>query len=271
MIIVREDGKKGSVTRRIKRKGRPDQLVIEFDDGTRLMTTEDQLTIRKDGSALLSRSSATLSSIPIQPTELAPGAELVIPVAIEELQVEKRSVVRGVVHVETRVETHEQSVDEPLLLEEVTVERTPIDKEIHGEIPKVHEQNGTLVIPIIEEVLVVAKQLRLKEEIRVIRHKRSVREPQKFQVRRQIVEVERVEEGTAHAEGAQNQVPIPQKTGAAVAMKSAKPSTGPQRHAPKEAAPATKKSPPVAKAATPKKKSSPGASKKSGTEKRRRS
>ena len=87
MIIVREDGQKGSVTRRIKRKGQPDQLIIEFDDGTRLMTTEDQLTIRKDGSAFLSRSSTTLSSIPIQPMELAPGEELVIPVAIEELHV----------------------------------------------------------------------------------------------------------------------------------------------------------------------------------------
>jgi uncharacterized protein (TIGR02271 family) len=264
MIIVREDGQKGSVTRRIKRKGQPDQLVIEFDDGTRLTATEDQLALRKDGSALLSRSSATLSSIPIQPTELAAGEELVIPVAIEELQVEKRAVVRGIVHVATRVETREQTVDEPLLLEEVTVERTPIDKEIHGEIPKVHEQNGTLVIPVIEEVLVVAKQLRLKEEIRVIRHKRSVHEPQQFQVRRQIVEVQRVGEETAHAQGAQDHVPFPQETEAAVDVKSAKPSTMPQSQAPKEAAPAVKKSRPEAKAATPtpKKKSSPGAEKK---------
>jgi uncharacterized protein (TIGR02271 family) len=267
MIIVREDGEKGSVTRKIKRKGQPDQIVIEFDDGTRLMTTEDQLTLRKDGTALLSRSSASLSSIPIQPTELAPGDELVIPVAIEELHIQKRSVVRGVVHVETRVETNEQTVDEPLLREEVTVERTPIDKEIHGEIPKVHEQNGTLVIPVIEEVLVVSKQLRLKEEIRVIRRQRSVREPQKFQVRRQIVEVARGEEGTVLAEEAQNPVSFPQKTGAAIAQKSAKPSAEPRSHAPTEAARATKKSPPVAKAAAPKKKSSPPAPKKRGDRK----
>jgi uncharacterized protein (TIGR02271 family) len=266
MIIVREDGKKGSVTRKIKRKGRPDQLVIEFDDGTRLMTTEDQLTLRKDGTALLSRSSASLSSIPLQPLELAPGEELVIPVAIEELQVQKRRVVRGGVHVETRVETNEQTVDEPLLLEEVTIERTPIDKEIHGETPTVYEQDGTLVIPVIEEVLVVAKQLRLKEEIRVIRRKRSVHEPQKFQVRRQLVKVERVKEGTVLAEEARDQVPFPQKTGAADAIKSPKkspkPSTEPQSHAPKEAAPATKKSPSVAKAVAPKKQSSPRAPKK---------
>jgi uncharacterized protein (TIGR02271 family) len=262
MIIFREDGKKGSVTRKIKRKGRPDQLVIEFEDGTRLMTTEDQLTLRKDGTALLSRSSTTRSSIPIQPMELAPGEELVIPVAIEELHVQKRHVVRGVVHVETRVETNEQTVDEPLVREEVIVERTPIDKEIHGKIPKVHEKNGTLVIPVIEEVLVVAKQLRLKEEIRVIRRKRSVREPQKFQVRRQIVEVERVEEGKVLSEGARDQLPFPQKTGTAAARKSAKATTEPQPHAPNEAAPTNKKSPPAAKAAGPKKPSSPRAPKK---------
>jgi uncharacterized protein (TIGR02271 family) len=226
------------------------------------MTTEDQLTIRKDGSAFLSRSSTTLSSIPIQPMELAPGEELVIPVAIEELHVQKRHVVRGVVHVDTRVETSEQTVDEPLLREEVVVERTPIDKEIHGQIPKVQEKNGTLVIPVIEEVLVVAKQLRLKEEIRVIRRKKSVREPQKFQVRRQIVEVERVEDGTVLAEGAQNQVSSPQKTGAAVAITSANPSTETQSQASREAAPATKESPPVAKAVAPKKPSSPRAPKK---------
>jgi uncharacterized protein (TIGR02271 family) len=263
MIIFGEDGKKGSVTRKIKRKGRPDQLVIEFDDGTRLMTTEDQLTIRKDGSAFLSGSSTVLS-IPIQPMELAPGEELVIPVATEELQVQKRRVVSGVIHVETRVETNEQNVDEPLLREEVTVERTPIDKEIQGEIPKVHEQNGTLVIPVIEEVLVVAKQLRLKEEIRVIRRKTSVHEPQKFQVRRQIVEVERVEEETVPAEGTENQVSSPQKAVPTVATTSAKPSAKPLPHVPKKAAPATKKSAPIAKAAAPKTKHSPGAPKKKG-------
>ena len=161
--IISEDGRKGRVARRIAWKGQSDQLLIEFDNGSRLTITEDQLELRKDGTVVLRRKSDHLTNLEFTAVELAPGEELVIPVAVEYLQVAKRKVVRGVVHVRTRVETREQLVDEPLLHEEITVERTVIDKEIRGEIPKPVEKNGVLIIPVIEEVLVVTKQLRLKE------------------------------------------------------------------------------------------------------------
>ena len=196
MNIISEDGRKGRVARRITRKGQPDQLQIEFDDGSRLSTTEDQLELRQDGTAVLLRKSDHLTELTLKAVDLAAGEELVIPVGIEELHVAKRKVVRGVVHVRTRVQTREQVVDEPLLHEEVTVERIAIDKEIRGEIPQATEKNGVLIIPVIEEVLVITKQLRLKEEIRVIRKSTKVRKPEKFELRREHIEIERREDGT---------------------------------------------------------------------------
>jgi uncharacterized protein (TIGR02271 family) len=264
MMIFFEDGRKGSVTRRIKSEGRPDQLVIEFEDGTRLMMSEDQVTLRKDGNATLSRRSANLSIIPIQAVELAPGEQLVVPVATEELRVQTRRVVRGVVHVQTRVETSEETVDEPLLHEEVTIERTPIDQEIRGEVPKAREHNGTLVIPIVEEVLVVSKQLRLKEEIRVIRRQTTVRTPQKFQVRRQVVEVERVEDGTVLAEPSQHPEQIGTQTGPGAARNTVGVSTNPQSSTAKKPSATAQNPPPAAKKAATKKESPRPAPKKRG-------
>jgi stress response protein YsnF len=263
MIIVREDGGKGSVLRRIKGKGKPDKLVIEFEDGTRLTTTEAQLKPRDDGTALLLRSSA-LSNIPFQAVELAPGEELVIPVAAEQIQVQKRPVVRGVIHVRTRVETTDQTVDERLVHEEVIVERIRIDKEIGNEYPKIHEHNGVLVIPVVEEVLVVSKQLRLKEELRVIRRKKTVHEAQTVQVRRQVVEVERVKPEAIPDERGQNQVPLPAKTMAPGGRKSARRSSAARSDTSKQAAPTTRRSAPVEKVAASKKKGPSRASKKKG-------
>jgi uncharacterized protein (TIGR02271 family) len=262
MIIVREDGKEGSVLRRIKSKGKPDTLVVEFDDGTRLETTEAQLSRRKDGAALLLRPSRTVSNLPVQAVELAPGEELVVPIAAESIDVQKRQVVRGVIHVQTRVETTEQTVDEPLIHEEVNVERVPIDKEIGDQYPKVREENGVLVIPVVEEVLVVRKQLRLKEELRVIRRKKTVHEPQTFQVRRQLVEVERVQqEATPDVQG-QNQAPVRPKTKAPGEKKSAVRSSAPRSGATKQAAPTKKTSSPATKATASKKEPSSRAAKK---------
>jgi uncharacterized protein (TIGR02271 family) len=230
------------VLRRIKNKGKPDKLVIEFDDGTRLMTAEAQLALRNDGTALLLRSSTAPLSIPPQAVELASGEELVIPVAAEQIHVQKRRVVRGIVRIQTRVETTEKTVDETLIHEEVIVERTPIDKVIGDEHPRIREEDGVLVIPVVEEVLVVSKQLLLKEELRVIRRKKSVHKPQTFQVRRQTVEVERVKQEAVPDEQGQNQVPLPTKKAATARRKSAKSSNKPRSDTPKKAVPKATKS-----------------------------
>jgi stress response protein YsnF len=51
------------------------------------------------------------------------------------------------------------------------VERVPIDMLVSGPEPMQHYEGDTLVIPVLEEVLVLEKRVRLKEEVRVTRRK----------------------------------------------------------------------------------------------------
>ena len=66
--------------------------------------------------------------------------------------------------------THEreQLIDELLAHETVEIDRTPIGRQV-DEMPAIRDEGDTVVIPIVEEVLVIERRLLLKEEIRVRR------------------------------------------------------------------------------------------------------
>lgn len=114
-----------------------------------------------------------------------------VPVVEERLNVGTRVRETGRVRLSKRVETHEEIVDEPLLREEVEVERVPVGRYVDAP-PPVREDGATTVIPVLEEVLVVEKRLLLKEELHVTRRKTEARDPQRVQLRSEHVEVERL-------------------------------------------------------------------------------
>jgi uncharacterized protein (TIGR02271 family) len=188
--IMRDDGQPGTVVQRISTAEAVPQLVIDFADGSRLVVPEDVLVAQPDGTYHLRLNETVLGN---QGAIVSAADEpLVIPVVAEELTVEKRQVIRGTVRVHTRVESREEVVDEPLLREEVIVERVPVNALVEGEAPTPHEEEGVFVIPILEEVLVVEKRLLLKEEVRVTRRRTTISKPQPVTLRREVVEVERV-------------------------------------------------------------------------------
>jgi uncharacterized protein (TIGR02271 family) len=118
-------------------------------------------------------------------------AETVIPVIVEEARIHKERRVTGKVRLRKIVHHEEQTVDEPLLKERVSVERVTIDQWV-DEAPPIRNEGETLVVPVVEEVLVVEKRLRLREEIRLTWHQEEEHEPQRLVVRREEVRVERV-------------------------------------------------------------------------------
>lgn len=109
----------------------------------------------------------------------------------ERLRVEKQVQETGRVRLTTRVETREETVDEPLLREAVEVERTPIGRYVDAP-AEIRQEGDVTVVPVHEEVLVVEKRLLLKEEVRLVRRRTTAREPQEVTLRRQHVEVERL-------------------------------------------------------------------------------
>jgi uncharacterized protein (TIGR02271 family) len=187
--IVRSDGQLATLTQRISRMGSPDQLVVTFDDGTCLTIAEDVLIPREDGTYLIPLDQTMLTDMEL--AALDNNEQIVVPVIEEELLVTKQQIERSVVRVTTKVNSHEEVVDEPLLYEWVSVERVPVNQFIEEDLPNVREENGVMVIPIIEEVLVIQKKILLREEVHLTKHKTTVRKPQKIVLRSQVVEVER--------------------------------------------------------------------------------
>ena len=188
--VMRDEGQQGTVVQRITTAEAAPQLVIVFADGSQLVVPEDVLIAQPDGTYHLRLNQTAL----VKEVTKASGVEepLVVPVVAEELAVEKRQVTRGTVRIHTRVETREEVVDEPLLHEEIAVERVPVNALVEGEAPMPHYENEVFVIPILEEVLVVQKRLLLKEEVRVTRRSTTMSKPQQVTLRREVVEIERI-------------------------------------------------------------------------------
>jgi uncharacterized protein (TIGR02271 family) len=125
-----------------------------------------------------------------QPGTIESGT--VIPVAAEEVRVRKERVVTGKVRLRKIVHHEEQTLDEPLLRERVTVERVAADRWVDT-VPPIRNEGGTLIVPVVEEVLVVEKRLRLREEVRLTWQHEEEHAPQTLVVRREEVAIERVD------------------------------------------------------------------------------
>ena len=129
------------------------------------------------------------------PEELALGERLVVPVIEESLELSKRVVDRGGWRITRRVESRQETVDEPLIREDVRIERRPVDRLLPADQPPpaIRHEGDVMVVPVLEEVLVVEKRLVLREELLVHRERTEFRAPQQVLLRREQVSVDRID------------------------------------------------------------------------------
>jgi len=92
------------------------------------------------------------------------AATEVIPVLREELKVSEVETGRVVVH--KTVSERDENVEMLLCRTDVSVERVPVGRTV-TEAPASREEGDVLIIPVMEEVLVVEKRLVLKEELHI--------------------------------------------------------------------------------------------------------
>ena len=119
----------------------------------------------------------------------------VLPLVEEALRVGKRRVETGRVRVSVTTETEERLVRETLRTERAEVERVPVGRELAEgeEAPTARqEEDGKVVVPVLEEVLVVERRLVLREEIRLRPVAAEEAAEQPVTLRRQRAEVERL-------------------------------------------------------------------------------
>ena len=179
--VVRDDGVGGKVTAVTANGDGSPIAVVRFDDGAQVAVSPQMINPDQNGIYRLELAAA----------RLAPGADLVIPVVAEEISIGTEQVTRGVVRVHKHVVSEEKTVDAAVSTEEVVVERLPINQLVEGAAPQVREENGIVIIPVFEEVLVVEKRLLLREEVHL--SKRMIRSnvPQTVTLRHEVVDIER--------------------------------------------------------------------------------
>lgn len=124
-------------------------------------------------------------------------SDMAMPVYQEQLHLDVHTVDTGRgVRVRKTVDEHEQRIDETLMHDEVDVRHVPVDKIVAlSEAPASRYEGDTFIVPILEEILVVEKRLRIKEEIHITRSKRPQRFSETVPLKSETVSVERFDEG----------------------------------------------------------------------------
>ncbi len=113
------------------------------------------------------------------------------PIVEETLTIDKREVETARVRVRTTVDEREQIVHEELLHTAVEIDRIDINRVVETA-PEVREEGELLIIPIVEERLVISKELVLVQEMHVRRRQTSQKIEQPVTLRKTRLEVERL-------------------------------------------------------------------------------
>ncbi len=113
--------------------------------------------------------------------------EIRVPVHEERLIAAKRMVDLGELRVHKWVEQVEESVTQPVTRDDLVVERVAANRPLDAPVAP-RDEGDWLVVPIMEEVLVVSKRLMLREEVRI--RKQQITEDHEV---RELVRHERVE------------------------------------------------------------------------------
>ena len=104
--------------------------------------------------------------------------------------VHKERVATETVRLRKRVHEDEEVLDVPVQTEAIEVERVPVGRWLDAP-AEIRHEGDTTVYPVVEEVLVVEKRLRLVEEVRVTRRQGTRRVQERVGLRREEVVVER--------------------------------------------------------------------------------
>lgn len=114
----------------------------------------------------------------------------VIPIIEEQLEVGKRTVVTGKVLLEKQVGEYHEDLDVPLAIRTFDVERVVLNQIVETP-PPVRQEGDTTIYSLVEEQLVLTKQLILKEEVRVTKRDTERRDNRTITLKRETMVVTR--------------------------------------------------------------------------------
>jgi uncharacterized protein (TIGR02271 family) len=191
VAVVGADGIRGTIdTASWPLDGSQSEVLVQLDDGRQVLVPLEALSRQGDGSYVVSLNTNELEHRRV--TGSAAGEQpLVIPVMVEELDVQKHTMETGRVRINKVIRQREELVDEPLLREEVLIERVPINRFVEEAIP-LRSEGDTIIVSLLEEVPVVQKRLMLKEELRITVRRVEAHKPISVTLRSEEATVEHI-------------------------------------------------------------------------------
>jgi stress response protein YsnF len=156
------------------------------------------------GNGVVASQNITPGATPAAIPAATPGAgQVAVPVIREELDVTTRVVDTGRgVRVTRSVTEQPVEISEQLWHEELDVQRVAVDRVV-AEVPPSRYEGDVLVVPVVEEILVIEKRFRIKEELRITRLRRQQEYRETVSLRAEDVQVEAFDE--AARDGIPNQ------------------------------------------------------------------
>lgn len=187
--VVSQDGVQGTVeSATVDHQGR---MRLRLHSGRQVWVPGELLQPQSDGTYLLPLHLASFNDV-------AGGAGeseiVIVPVVAEAVEVDKRTV-QQTVRVTKQVREQEQWVDEAGFQEDVDIERIAVNR-VLDEPVQVRHEGDTVIVPLLEEVLVVEKRLVLKEELRITKRRTETRNPQRVVLRKEEATVEHLDTDT---------------------------------------------------------------------------
>lgn len=180
-IVVDRDGVRATIRSVRMDSANHPVAVVELSDGRRSEVSFDTLQHHRDGGY----------AFPGSWGEVVRSSEggVTLPVVAETVVTHIRRTPRESVRVRRRVVTEKRVVETPIWREHLDVEHVAIDRFV-DRAPAPRQEGDTLIIPCVEEVVVVEKRLRLREElhVRVVRERAIDR--QTVELRRQEIDIE---------------------------------------------------------------------------------
>ncbi len=186
--VISLDGHEIGTVDRVSGEGSDAQVIVRLPDGERTMlvpfnvidldgSSEDMVVIQGGVGDLLE-----------DQMDLGAHDTQTFALSAEEAIAHVHEIDRGRLLIDKTVELvpHEAQVD--VGTDRVEVERVAVDEEVDTP-PEVRQEGETLVVPVVEEVLVVTKRYRIIEEVRVTKHRDVTTQTFNEELKREVVTV----------------------------------------------------------------------------------
>lgn len=171
-------------------------VLIRFEDGSRIFADAASFVEREPGVFYFPGSFEQLfAENPAAAYGEAAAdnvGKIVVPIIEEQLKITRARVLTGGVRVHKTIEERTETVSEPVLQEQVNVERVAVNKYIDAA-PPVRYEGDVMIVPLVEEVLVVEKRLVLREEIRITKISEQVQKQEQIVLRSERATLERIQ------------------------------------------------------------------------------